>query len=81
MIENFDELARAFHDLTHGKTVEEVKALRDGRDPAVRRLTMLFRTYIRAQTSALSFGYIGVGCITFAELRMMQAQQRLDRKG
>lgn len=81
MIKNFDELALALFNLTHGKTVAEVKAMHDGRNPEMRRIMMLFRTYIRAQTSALSFGYVGVGCITFAELRMMQAQQRLDRKG
>ena len=35
-----------------------------------------FRLYFRSQKAAKKFGFIGVGCITFAEARMTEFQRR-----
>lgn len=77
MIKNFDDLCKATYEQIKDRTPAQVQAAKDARDPALRVLLMLWRTYNRAQESALSFGYIGVGCIYFAEARMVQAQHRL----
>lgn len=35
-----------------------------------------FRLYLRAQKAAEKFGFVGVGCVTFAENRLIEFQRR-----
>lgn len=53
------------------------KAIAD--EPIIEKNSLVarcFRLYFRAQRAAENFGFVGVGCITFAENRLIEFQRR-----
>lgn len=63
-------LIKAIYNAINGISLDEVKRQRDTKRS---RLNMLFRAherYLAAHDAAEKFGFIGVGCITFAEVRL-----------
>ena len=77
IIRNMDELT----DTVSGRMV---KVIRDGgiavQDPEVLYYTRLMKRYYAAFHAAHKFGFVGVGKVTFAQHRMVQFQERLQRK-
>jgi len=85
MIRNFNDLCKAMFARIdyYEENVSQDSSLWGevaNNDPATKFLRKLNATYIRAQVNAVKFGMVGVGCITFAEQRMQQYQERLARK-
>lgn len=70
MLRNIDQVCRAIQAAHEAGNIEAHK----------RFLGALTKRYFTAMESAKSFGYIGVGCITFAENRLMEYQRRLAVK-
>ena len=67
LINNSDDLFEAVSDF----------ATNGGTDKRKKYIQACARLYFRAQRSALKFGYVGVGCITFAEARLTELNRRL----
>lgn len=44
------------------------------KDALTQKLITLFNLYYNAQSESKIFGYVGVGCITFAESALIEAQ-------
>ena len=85
MIRNFDDLCKAMFARIeyYQENVSQDSALWGEvakTDPATKFLRKLNATYMRAQITATKFGYVGVGCTSFAEQRMQKFQERLARK-
>ena len=66
MIKSFDDFCRLFLDLPPPLDKWQI-----------RYLTGMLRTYNRSKVTAENFGFVGVGCITFAENRLQQFQKRV----
>ena len=49
-------------------------------DKQLKFIRKLNATYIRAQVSAVKYGYVGVGAISYAESRVREYQKRLAYK-
>ena len=65
------------HDTFYQGLEDLCKALADTPSPDPKSiLGRCFRLYFRSQKAAEKFGFIGVGCITFAEARMVEFQRR-----
>ena len=62
------------------KTADAVKAELENRNSMLYAMSRILRRYDRAYKAAGNFGWIGVGCITFAEARMVQFQERILRR-
>lgn len=75
MTSQFD-LVTEFMDATENMTTDEVKAKFADKSSDIYRYGRLFRRYHRAYKAAENFGYVGVGCITFAEERLAIFRRR-----
>ena len=65
------------HDTFYKGLDDLCKALSNTPSPGPKSLLgRCFRLYFRSQKAAEKFGFIGVGCITFAEARMTEFQRR-----
>ena len=63
MFKNLDDLCKALAD-----------------EPIIEKPSITarcFRLYFRSQKAAEKFGFVGVGCITFAENRLVEFQRRV----
>lgn len=70
MYNDADELVQAIWGRMDGLTLQEMKS-----DKELVRLFALFTMYQSALEEAKQYGWIGVGCITFAENRLRSYQQ------
>lgn len=70
MYRNSDDLMDAVFHRLKDLTPEEVRE-----DKELKRLMGLWNLYLDAQEEAKQYGWIGVGCITFAENRLRSYQQ------
>lgn len=75
-----DSLAVALYELTSNKNGLEIIAERDSKTSNLSYVLRLWKLYIRAKETSKGFGYVGVGCISFAESRLITCQRRLARK-
>jgi hypothetical protein len=70
MYNHLDELVQAIRARMADKSPQEIKD-----DPELVRLFALFSMYESALEEAKQYGWVGVGCITFAENRLRSYQQ------
>lgn len=88
MIRNFEDLCNALFAKTDsyqakfGCSTENLEAWKahSENDPEMKFLRKVWKTYNRAKDNAEKFGFVGVGCISFAEGRVVRYQERLARK-
>ena len=59
-----------YMDAIDGMSIEQVESLAKDKSSNVYRFVRLLRRYTRAYKAAANYGFIGVGCITFAEARL-----------
>lgn len=65
------------HDTLYQGLDDLCKALSNTPSPDPKSLlSRCFKLYLRSQKNAEKFGFIGVGCITFAEARLVEFQRR-----
>ena len=68
----------SYHDTFYQCIDDLCKALASAPSPDPKSLLgRCFRLYFRSQETAEKFGFIGVGCITFAEARLAEFQRRV----
>lgn len=67
---NLDELIEAIWD-----RMKEVPLVHVKEDATLQRLMALWNAYYSAFEEAKQYGWVGVGCITFAENRLRSLQQ------
>ena len=68
----------SYHDTFYQGIDDLCKALANTPSPdPMSLLGRCFRLYFRSQKAAEKFGFIGVGCITFAEARLAEFQRRV----
>lgn len=80
MIRTLDQLTAAMFAQMGTDTPATLAArVKDKADPLA-YLARLVRTYFRAQHAAPALGLVGVGCISFAEARLVSFQRRAARK-
>ena len=76
MYRTFDDLCRAaaegMGEMPHGLTHDEMKAWVEGR-PDLQEIVRLINVYCDAESNPPE-GIIGVGCITYAEQMLQEAQ-------
>jgi len=66
------------HDTFYQSFDDVCKALVDTPSPDPKSvLSRCFRLYFRSLNAAEKFGFTGVGCITFAEVRLTEFQRRI----
>lgn len=70
MYNDCDELVQAIWERMADKDAQQIKE-----DPELVRLFALFTMYQSALEEAKQYGWVGVGCITFAENRLRSYQQ------
>ena len=84
MIRNFDEITSALFDKMDQYRDQYGEAAfwpeHAEKDMTLKFIKKLWRTYNRAYDNAKNFGYVGVGCITYAENRVQEYQKRLAAK-
>lgn len=74
---NHSEICKALFDVTNGKTVDDIKAAMADRSSEAFYVSRLFKRYNDAHEASKKFGFIGVGCISFAQTRLQEFQRRL----
>lgn len=85
LIENHSELCRLLAircealSEEHRGTTDAFKAATKTDKPTV-FMVHLIHLYWRAERRAVKYGYVGVGCISFAEQFMAEFQRRVIRK-
>lgn len=75
MYNNLDELAEGLVERFSEVPIEDW-----GSDPTLQRIKTLWKAYLDAQEEAKEHGWVGVGCITYAENKLQQ-MQRFDEYG
>ena len=70
MYNNLDELAEGLVE-----RFSEVPKEDWGSDPTLQRIKTLWKAYLDAQEEAKEHGWVGVGCITFAESKLVSLQK------
>lgn len=79
MIRNLDDISRCLYSLiATADTHDEIYLAYDTANG--KYLMRLYNRYFNAKHAAKGFGYVGVGCITFAEARLVQFQERIMRR-
>lgn len=85
LIQNHSELCRLLAiraealSKEHNGTTEAYKAATKT-DKALVYMVHMVHLYWRAENRAVKYGYVGVGCISFAERFMVEFQARVLRK-
>lgn len=79
MIQSAEHLHAELIQETRGLSESDIAARLATKGDTLRTLAALYRCYNRARISAHKFGFTGHRRYTYAESRMAQMQQRLDR--
>jgi len=76
-IQDHIELCRMLNYFLAGMSIETVQREMKKSDSALRYMRALFSRYNRAQRNAGNFSLIGVGAISFAQVRLQKFQERV----
>lgn len=78
MITNLKELCQQLLIEIEGKEPEQIKAEAATSGTRLNTLRRITRRYHRAADAAKGLGFIGVGTVSFAEIRMVEFQRRAN---
>ena len=67
---NLGDLAKGIYERMEVLGTDDIKA-----DPELCKIADLWLAYVKAQEEAEREGYVGVGCITYAEKHMQKLQE------
>jgi hypothetical protein len=76
-----DRVYQDLHRLSQGLEGEALKAEVNRKGSPLRLAAARLRRYRKSEAAAESFGFIGVGRISFADARLREFNRRLARKG
>lgn len=80
MLRTHDDIVKALSDELENYPLgnnEKLKVDAQTKGTKINTICRFLKIYNRAEDTAEKFGFIGVGCITFAQLRLQTAQRRL----
>lgn len=75
MFKSREQIVWAWFEVTGQQPYEELRG-----DPRIRYIAAMNRRYFRAEKASEKYGFIGVGCITFAENSLVRFQRKLAYK-
>lgn len=79
-LNNHEQLYQAIFAQIVDMTPDEVRHIFADRRTVLYTLSRMIRRYHLAREAGYKFGLVGVGCISFANARMVNFQQRLIRR-
>lgn len=76
-ISSFKELAAAMNREIEGKTLDFIREQVSQQGTRLNLMSRAITRYFNAEQASKKFGFIGVGCITFAEGRLAKFCQKI----
>lgn len=77
MIKDFNDLCKAINEVIKDKTPAQIETEMADKSSRAYFVSRLMRRYTDAEEESKKFGFIGVGCISFAQARLVEFQRRL----